>query len=233
MPQQQQQARQPQQAAARRKFNLDDFRIHRTLGTGSFGRVHLVQSRFNSRFYAMKVLKKTEVVRLKQVEHTNNEKMILERVEHPFLINLWGTFQDTRNLYMVMDYVVGGELFSVLRKSQVIIIFRFCSSVYALTLDADSIGYGNVMGTWSFFSSSPTCHPPTPLHSTHICTNTHTHAHTGVLPIPSILTSVLLKQPSIHLPPKKMSIVTPLTEEKYCMCFRPLTCSNILWTLDI
>ncbi|KAG0086435.1 camp-dependent protein kinase catalytic subunit [Podila epicladia] len=66
----------------------------------------------------MKVLKKTEVVRLKQVEHTNNEKMILERVEHPFVINLWGTFHDTRNLYMVMDYVVGGELFSVLRKSQ-------------------------------------------------------------------------------------------------------------------
>ncbi|KAG0195998.1 camp-dependent protein kinase catalytic subunit, partial [Mortierella sp. NVP41] len=116
--QQQQQRPQQQQAAARRKFNLDDFRIHRTLGTGSFGRVHLVQSRFNSRFYAMKVLKKTEVVRLKQVEHTNNEKMILERVEHPFLINLWGTFQDVRNLYMVMDYVVGGELFSVLRKSQ-------------------------------------------------------------------------------------------------------------------
>lgn len=67
----------------------------------------------------MKVLKKSEVVRLKQVEHTNNEKMILERVEHPFLINLWGTFHDVRNLYMVMDYVVGGELFSVLRKSQV------------------------------------------------------------------------------------------------------------------
>lgn len=66
----------------------------------------------------MKVLKKSEVVRLKQVEHTNNEKMILERVEHPFLINMWGTFQDVRNLYMVMDYVVGGELFSVLRKSQ-------------------------------------------------------------------------------------------------------------------
>ncbi|KAG0370342.1 camp-dependent protein kinase catalytic subunit [Gamsiella multidivaricata] len=115
---QQGQLRQPQQQAARRKFNLNDFRIHRTLGTGSFGRVHLVQSRYNSRFYAMKVLKKTEVVRLKQVEHTNNEKMILERVEHPFLINLWGTFQDERNLYMVMDYVVGGELFSVLRKSQ-------------------------------------------------------------------------------------------------------------------
>jgi protein kinase A len=91
----------------------------RTLGTGSFGRVHLVQSRVNARYYAIKVLKKSEVLRLKQVEHSNNEKHILEAVAHPFLINLWGTFQDNVNLYMVMDYVPGGELFSVLRRSQV------------------------------------------------------------------------------------------------------------------
>ncbi|RIA98707.1 kinase-like domain-containing protein [Glomus cerebriforme] len=100
------------------KFLLSDFTICRTLGTGSFGRVHLVQSKYNNKFYAMKVLKKTEVVRLKQVEHTNNEKHILEQVQHPFLVNLWGTFQDSANLYMVMDYVVGGELFSILRKTQ-------------------------------------------------------------------------------------------------------------------
>ncbi|CAG8629821.1 22175_t:CDS:2 [Dentiscutata erythropus] len=100
------------------KFLLSDFTICRTLGTGSFGRVHLVQSKHNNKYYAMKVLKKSEVVRLKQVEHTNNEKHILEQVQHPFLVNLWGTFQDSCNLYMVMDYVVGGELFSILRKTQ-------------------------------------------------------------------------------------------------------------------
>ena len=54
------------------------------------------------------------------VEHTNNEKHILEAVANPFLVNLWGTFQDDANLYMVMDYVPGGELFSVLRKSKVL-----------------------------------------------------------------------------------------------------------------
>ncbi|CDH55220.1 camp-dependent protein kinase 5 [Lichtheimia corymbifera JMRC:FSU:9682] len=102
----------------RPRLQLSDFNLLRTLGTGSFGRVHLAQSRHNAGYYAIKVLKKTEVVRLKQVEHTNNEKHILEGVANPFLVNLWGTFQDDSNLYMVMDYVPGGELFSVLRKSK-------------------------------------------------------------------------------------------------------------------
>ncbi|RLL98578.1 cAMP-dependent protein kinase catalytic subunit, partial [Aspergillus turcosus] len=86
--------------------------------TGSFGRVHLVQSKHNHRFYAIKVLKKAQVVKMKQVEHTNDERRMLNRVRHPFLITLWGTWQDARNLYMVMDFVEGGELFSLLRKSQ-------------------------------------------------------------------------------------------------------------------
>ncbi|CAN8097044.1 unnamed protein product [Discula destructiva] len=117
--QQTQQAQQAQQAArqTKGKYSLADFEILRTLGTGSFGRVHLVQSRHNQRFYAVKVLKKAQVVKMKQVEHTNDERKMLGEVKHPFLITLWGTFQDSRNLYMVMDFVEGGELFSLLRKS--------------------------------------------------------------------------------------------------------------------
>lgn len=108
-------------AAARQtkgKYTLTDFTIQRTLGTGSFGRVHLVQSKHNQRFYAIKVLKKAQVVKMKQIEHTNDERRMLQRVKHPFLITLWGTFQDSKNLYMVMDFIEGGELFSLLRKSQ-------------------------------------------------------------------------------------------------------------------
>jgi protein kinase A len=101
------------------KYTLTDFALQRTLGTGSFGRVHLVQSKHNQRFYAIKVLKKAQVVKMKQIEHTNDERKMLQRVKHPFLITLWGTFQDSKNLYMVMDFIEGGELFSLLRKSQV------------------------------------------------------------------------------------------------------------------
>ena len=105
--------------ATKGKYSLTDFDFRRTLGTGSFGRVHLVKSKHNARFYAIKVLKKAQVVKMKQVEHTNDERKMLAKVKHPFLITLWGTFNDSKNLYMVMDFVEGGELFSLLRKSQV------------------------------------------------------------------------------------------------------------------
>jgi hypothetical protein len=98
---------------------LSDFDILQTLGTGSFGRVHLVRHRASKAYYAMKVLKKAEVVRLKQVEHTLNEKNILAKIDHPFIVNMFGAFQDDNFLYVVMEYVSGGELFTYLRKSQV------------------------------------------------------------------------------------------------------------------
>lgn len=78
-----------------------------------------MQSKHNLRFYAIKVLSKEKIVRLKQVEHTNNEARILNGIQSPFIINLWGAFQDSSNLYMVMDFVPGGELFTLLRRSGV------------------------------------------------------------------------------------------------------------------
>lgn len=67
----------------------------------------------------MKIFKKAHLVRMRQVVHTNDERLILSQVRHPFLITLWGTFQDAKNLYMVNDFIEGGEMFSLLRKSQV------------------------------------------------------------------------------------------------------------------
>ncbi|KAA1476468.1 kinase-like protein [Dentipellis sp. KUC8613] len=98
-------------------YHLTDFFFQRTLGTGSFGRVHLVRSKHNFRFYAIKVLNKEKIARTKQIDHTNNEQRMLLAVQHPFIVNLWGSFQDCTNLYMVMDFVPGGELFTLLRRS--------------------------------------------------------------------------------------------------------------------
>ncbi|KAH7342065.1 Pkinase-domain-containing protein [Rhizoctonia solani] len=102
---------------------LTDFDVVSTLGTGTFGRVLLVRLRPAAnqpgavQHFAMKVLKKSEVVRLKQVEHVNSERNILSRIRHPFIVDLYATFQDHLNVYMLLSYVPGGELFSHLRRA--------------------------------------------------------------------------------------------------------------------
>jgi len=96
--------------------NLDDFDRIKTLGTGSFGRVMLVQHKSSKKYFAMKILDKQKVVKLKQVEHTLNEKKILQAISFPFLVSLEYHFKDNSNLYMVLEYVPGGEMFSHLRK---------------------------------------------------------------------------------------------------------------------
>lgn len=68
------------------------------------------------RYFALKMLKKSEILRLKQVEHIKAEKAILSRIAHPYIISLYSTFQDEHSLFMTMEYIGGGELFSQLRK---------------------------------------------------------------------------------------------------------------------
>ena len=101
-----------------RKLQLNDFDLRATVGTGTFGRVRIVKLKGNSNRtpFALKMLKKSEVIRLKQVQHVRAEKDILMMLEHPFIVNLVATFQDEKRLYMLMEFVNGGELFSYLRR---------------------------------------------------------------------------------------------------------------------
>ncbi|KAG1439423.1 hypothetical protein G6F56_012305 [Rhizopus delemar] len=88
------------------------------IGTGTFGRVYLAKENKKKKYYAIKVLKKSEIVRLKQVEHINSERHVLSQINFPFIVQLYCTFQNQMNLYMVQEYVIGGELFRHLRKSR-------------------------------------------------------------------------------------------------------------------
>ena len=105
----------------RTHFKLEDFQVVRVLGTGSFGVVHLVHQTRDleeCQYFAMKVMYKAEIVQLRQVEHVHAERSLLfslDRTANPFVVQLYQTFQDRTRLYMLMEFVQGGELFHHLR----------------------------------------------------------------------------------------------------------------------
>ena len=101
---------------ARGEVQIEDFELLKVLGKGSFGKVFLVRLIPTGQVYAMKVLKKSEVMRRKQVEHTKAERRIMGGVDHPFIVGLRFAFQTADKLYMVTDYCRGGELFFHLKK---------------------------------------------------------------------------------------------------------------------
>ncbi|KXJ94028.1 camp-dependent protein kinase catalytic subunit [Microdochium bolleyi] len=103
-------------------LSLSDFNLVRTLGTGTFARVCLVRPARGSdedkeQVFALKILRKAEVIKLKQVDHVRHERQILSDVAgFPFITELMASFSDHDSLYMLLDYVPGGELFSYLRR---------------------------------------------------------------------------------------------------------------------
>lgn len=94
---------------------VTDFEMLNTLGTGTFGRVKLCT--LKGKVYAMKILQKSEVIRLKQQEHIISEQKILAMIDHPFIVILYRTFQDKAHVHMLLEYVNGGEVFSHLRNA--------------------------------------------------------------------------------------------------------------------
>lgn len=96
---------------------LEDFKFIKTIGTGTFGRVCLCRNKSSDKYGAMKILAMADVIRLKQVEHVKNEKNILEEIRHPFIVNLLWNVRDDTCIYMLFEYVSGGELFSYLRNA--------------------------------------------------------------------------------------------------------------------
>jgi len=93
-----------------------DLELRRILGVGTFGRVKLVRHKPTNTAYALKCMRKQQVVATKQQAHVLNEKRILASMDHPFILRLIATYQDEGELYMLLEIGSGGELFSLLAK---------------------------------------------------------------------------------------------------------------------
>ncbi|MDC0510939.1 AGC family serine/threonine-protein kinase [bacterium] len=120
------------------KLGLIDFDELEVLGKGNFGKVLLVRRKVKGDLYAMKVLNKDEIIRRKDVGHTMTERKALQNIRHPFIVQLHFAFQTGNKLFLVMDYVPGGDLYYHLKKQK-----KFPESVVKLWVAelTDALGY--------------------------------------------------------------------------------------------
>lgn len=88
----------------------------RTLGTGKFSRVTLVQHKKTKAVYSLKTMLKADLMAQKQLWNVMNEREVLEQFDHPLIVKLYATFADAKRLYMLLEFIQGGELFSVIHR---------------------------------------------------------------------------------------------------------------------
>ena len=93
------------------KLTYNDFKPLKLLGTGSFGRVLLVRYLTNNKLYAMKILSKDQIKLKHQEEHTRTERDLMVKITNPFIVNIKFAFQDDSKLYIVSDFMQGGDMF--------------------------------------------------------------------------------------------------------------------------
>ena len=100
------------------EVNLNHFRLLRVVGKGAFGKVRIVERKDSGLTFALKYIRKDEVVRSESVRNIIRERRMMEHLNHPFLCNLRYSFQDAEYLYLVIDLMTGGDLrFHILRKT--------------------------------------------------------------------------------------------------------------------
>jgi serine/threonine protein kinase len=106
----------PNYKVTNQKIGLNYFEILKLIGCGGFSKVYLARRKDNGMLYAIKVISKKEMIQKDKEESVFNERNLMTRLDHPFLVKLHFSFQSKKNLYLVMDFMPGGELFYNFRR---------------------------------------------------------------------------------------------------------------------
>ncbi|GMN53070.1 hypothetical protein TIFTF001_022209 [Ficus carica] len=102
----------------RHKICADDFDLLTIIGRGAFGEVRLCREKKSGNIYAMKKLKKSEMLSRGQVEHVRAERNLLAEVGSHCIVKLYYSFQDAEYLYLIMEYLPGGDMMTLLIREE-------------------------------------------------------------------------------------------------------------------
>ena len=102
----------------RTRLSLEDFQTVKVIGKGAFGEVRLVQKRDTGKIYAMKTLLKSEMYKKDQLAHVKAERDVLAGTDSPWIVSLYYSFQDPQYLYLIMEFLPGGDLMTMLIRWQ-------------------------------------------------------------------------------------------------------------------
>lgn len=98
-------------------YKIENFHFGISLGEGAFGNVKVAwEKKDKSKKYALKCMKKKDIIDSKHVDHIHNEKVILEQISHPFIFDYYGFMQDRKFIYFLGEILRGGDLFTYHRK---------------------------------------------------------------------------------------------------------------------
>ncbi|ETO30964.1 Serine/threonine-protein kinase CBK1 [Reticulomyxa filosa] len=104
----------------RRKIGLKDFVLIRIIGKGAFGEVRIVREQHSKKVYAMKTMRKKDMIAKNQATHVEAERNLMAGANSPWLVKLYYSFQDDTYLYLVMEFCGGGDLMGVLMKQDIL-----------------------------------------------------------------------------------------------------------------
>ena len=109
----------PSISSSSQKINItsDDFELLKQIGRGSLGEVLLVKYKLNNKLYAMKILSKSTIKEKGQEIHTQTERDLMVQINNPFIVNIKFAFQNESKLFLVQEFVQGGDLYFHLQES--------------------------------------------------------------------------------------------------------------------
>ncbi|KAJ3450121.1 non-specific serine/threonine protein kinase [Anaeramoeba flamelloides] len=103
-----------------KKLQASDFEILKIIGKGAFGIVSLAREKSTGDVYAMKILNKQKMIKQGQVDHAKTERDLMVTIDNPWIVTLYYSFQDENYLYLIMDYIAGGDMMTHLIKREIL-----------------------------------------------------------------------------------------------------------------